>query len=180
MPSNMRRISKTGLIAAQAVLLTAGLGCHELVDPWTDATISPDLVTTASVEGARTAAAEPSPNDQRTDYEVRPIAPQDGTVSHWPLWWQDHFEETGSADGQFAMTWEDYAGMPYGLGRFIVNTIAIPISATFYPPVPLRSSDGIVTRQPLGAEHDPAWLPAGGSPTPPDVIEIGAVPPDVD
>jgi hypothetical protein len=59
-----------------------------------------------------------------------------------------------------------------------VNTIGIPISATFYPPVPLRGSDGIVSREPLGAEHDPAWLPAGGSPTPPDVIEIGAVPPD--
>lgn len=167
-------------IAALVIVCGAASGCRELVDPWTDATISPDMVTTASVEGVRTAAAEPGDDEIRSDFAARPIAPQDGTVSHWPLWWQDHFEETGSADGQFAMTWEDYFCMPYGLSRFIVNTIAIPISASFYPPVPLRSSDGIVSRGPLGAEHDPAWLPAGGSPIPPDVIEIGAVPPDGD
>lgn len=160
--------------AILAAMTCAAGGCHEYVNPWLDETAGSEWITTASVEGAVHESHEPV---QRTrGLEAVPVAAQDGTVGHFPLWWQDPFEDAGSDDSQFAWTWEDYFAMPYGLGRFIVNTIGLPGSAVVYPPVPLRGSDGVAARfMPLSMQ-DPEWLPSGGSPTPPDVLEIGSLP----
>lgn len=161
---------------AVAAFAAAG-GCHEYINPWHDEYVGPEFISTASVEGIR---SQPTASEVRTrKAEPALIGPQDGTVGHWPLWWEDPFEEHGSCDGMYAWTWEDYFAMPYGLGRFIVNTIGVPVSATLEPPVPLMGSDGVTSRR-LGQDTDPRWHPAGGSPTPPDILEIGSVPPEGD
>ena len=174
MPSNPRLTLKNVRMLLAGLLFGLG-GCHEYINPWSDETIGPELVTTASVEGAL--AQEAQPSDRAREAEPALTSPQDGTVGHFPLWWEDPFEDRGSDDGQFAWTWEDYVGMPYGLARFILNTMGVWASAAVQPPVPLMGSDGVTSRQALGYDHDAQWLPSGGSPTPPDILEIGSVPP---
>ncbi|GJM25629.1 MAG: hypothetical protein DHS20C16_20440 [Phycisphaerae bacterium] len=156
------------------LLTIAVCGCSEYVNPWTDEMISHEYVTTASVEGVRMASAPTEPVSR--SFQQTLVSPQDGTVGHFPLGWEDPFEDRGSDDGQFAWTAEDYFAMPYGYGRFIVNTIGIPASVIVQAPVPLMGSDGITSRQFLGLDHDAEWLPAGRSSTPPDILEVGSIP----
>jgi hypothetical protein len=155
---------------ATAATIISTCGCHEYLNPWKDTTVGPDQVTTASVKAARAHVGEPR-TVQRSNDPI-PLHAQDGTVPHFPLWWEDPFEDRGSEDGQFAWTGEDYLAMPYGLGRMILNTIAIPVSLVVQPPVPLMGSDGIVSKQALGYDHDPTWYSDGASVVPPDVQEL--------
>lgn len=156
------------------VATVAVCGCNEYINPWTDEMIPQEYVTTTSVESAR-AATEPALAASRS-FQPTHANPQDGTVGHFPLWFEDPFEDRGSDDGQFAMTAEDYFAMPYGLSRFLLNWMFVPVSAVVQAPVPLMGSDGITSRQFLGLDHDSEWLPAGRSSTPPDVLEIGSIP----
>ena len=156
------------------MLAIAMCGCSEYVNPWFDEMVSHDYVTTASVEGVRSVSQPIEPVSR--SFQPTLVSPQDGTVGHFPLGWEDPFEDRGSDDGQFAWTAEDYFAMPYGYGRFIVNTIGVPASLIVQAPVPLMGSDGITSRQLLGYDHDAEWLPAGRSATPPDVLEIGSIP----
>jgi len=140
------------------------------VDPWSDDLPGANDVSTASVEGARAAKVEPS---QRVRESQRSrIEAQDGTVTHWPLWWEDPFVDKGSQDGQFAWTWEDYLAMPYGLGRNILNTMGWPVSAAVEPPFTVMGSDGKLSRQALGYDHDAERRPEGVAP-PADILDIG-------
>jgi len=172
MPVNSPRQMRSRAVVAIALALLAG--CNELVDPWTDDTVGPDLVTTASVDGAQ--KTDTRQRDVAREFASTPLTPQDGTVSHYPLWWHDPYEDNGSSDQRFAWTWGDYVLMPFGLSRFIVNTIGSPITMGVYPPVPLRASDGVASQEGWAAQQDARWLPSGGSPTPPDILEVGAVP----
>jgi hypothetical protein len=70
-------------------------------------------------------------------------------VPHYPLWWEDPFEDQGDNDHMFAWTWQDYFTMPYGPSRYILNTLAWPVSAVVTPPGAPMVSDGIV-----GKVHD--------------------------
>jgi hypothetical protein len=165
----LQRCSRLAVAPLGLVLL---VGCHEYVNPWEDDTVDPAAVSTASVAEAR-AHPHRSPVRQRS-FAATPIQAQDGSVRHFPLWFEDPQEDRGSDDGRFAMRGEDYLGMPYGLARFITNGIAFPISAAVQPPTPAMVSDGVTSRQALGYDHDPAWRPDGVSSTPPDILEVGA------
>ena len=158
-----------------AALATAGLsaGCHEYVNPWNDNTIATESVTTSSVAAAR-AQTRPSAMRHRA-YAPAALNAQDGSVTHFPLWFEDPFEDRGSEDGQFAWTYADYIAMPYGLSRMVLNTIALPVSAVVHPPIPVMVSDGVTSRQWLGYDHDPEWHPEGATVVPPDLIETGAM-----
>ncbi len=161
------------LILAALVAAAVGSGCHEYVNPWDDETHTSDAVTTASVTEAR--AAPPMPAMRQREYAPAALNAQDGSVHHFPLWFEDPFEDRGSDNGRFAWTYEDYVGMPYGLSRMVLNTLALPISAVVHPPVPLMVSDGVTSRQALGYDHDPEWHPEGTAVVPPDIIEVGGV-----
>ena len=165
-------IQRTSEAVVLALLLGAGLsGCNEIVDPWFDDLPGANDVSTASVEGARAAKVEPS---QRVRESQRSrIEAQDGTVTHWPLWWEDPFVDKGSQDGQFAWTGEDYLAIPYGLGRSLLNTMAWPVSAAVEPPFTVMGSDGKRSRQALGYDHDAERRPEGVAP-PADILDIGA------
>jgi hypothetical protein len=148
-------------------------GCNQLINPWVDDLPATGDITTASVVAARSAQATPTPPLRQPEPMI--TSAQDGTVSHWPLWWEDPFEDKGSEDGQFAWTWEDYFAFPYGFGRFLLNTMAFPVSATVTPVWTVMGSDGVLSRQALGYDHDAAPLP-GGIPPPIDILEVGADP----
>ena len=88
------------------------------------------------------------------DFSVTQVPVQDGTVLHLPLYFEDPFEDKGSEDGRFAWTGEDYFQILYWRGRFLLNAVAFPISATVTPPWVVMESDGRLSRQILWKDHD--------------------------
>ena len=177
MKPNTRPISsvRRALWCAAAVL-SAASGCSEVVNPFVDDVPATSEVTTASVYHVRHAGAAPVTRERGFDPAY--ASAQDGTVAHWPIWWEDPFVDKGSLDGQFAWTWEDYFAIPYGNGRFLLNTMGMPVSAVVTPPWTVMGSDGVLSRQALGYDHDATRLP-GGMPPPTDVLEVGSVPPEM-
>ena len=158
------------VLAIVGLAAVAVAGCQHTINPFVDDLPAVDEVTTSSVEGARAAPREPSA--PRRDFEFVQLYAQDGTVDHWPLWWEDPFEDNGSEDGRFAWTLEDYYAICYGPGRFILNTMAFPISAYVTKPGTVMCSDGKLSRQRLGYDHDAIPCPGGTMP-PIDILEIG-------
>jgi hypothetical protein len=65
-------------------------------------------------------------------------------VPHYPLWWEDPFEDHGDRNDTFAWTSIDYVAWPYSMGRYLVNTIAWPVSAIVTLPGTPMVSDGVV------------------------------------
>lgn len=57
------------------------------------------------------------------------------------------FEDQGDNDNTFAWTWQDYLAMPYGPGRFLLNTMLWPVSAAVTGPGTSMVSDGILPPQ---------------------------------
>lgn len=155
-----------------AVGILAAGGCSELINPFVDDVPETGEVATASVAGIRRADAAPVMRER--GFAPAYASAQDGTVSHWPLWWEDPFVDRGSEDDRFAWTKEDYLGIPYGLGRSLVNTMGWPISVVVTPPFTVMGSDGVVSRQALRYDHDAARLPGGLAP-PIDVLEVGTI-----
>ncbi len=149
-------------------------GCSELMNPFVDDVPATSEVSTTSVVGVRGSGVAPVMRER--GFTPAYVSAQDGTVAHWPLWWEDPFVDKGSVNDQFAWTWEDYLAMPYGLGRSLLNTMGWPISAGVTPPYTVMGSDGVLSRQVLGYDHDATRLPAGLAP-PIDVLEVGAIPP---
>ena len=147
-----------GLVVLALAIGVACLGCNQppAVNPWVDDTIGPQAWTTPSQEGILAAGREPVSRKRPASQSELRLS--NSVVTHYPLWWEDPFMDKGDMDGKFAWTWQDYLHMPYGLGRFILNTIAVPVSAVVQPPGMPMVSDGIV-----GKDHD---AKPGRSPNP--------------
>lgn len=86
---------------------------------------------------------------------------ESGVVRHWPLYFEDPFVDKGH--GRTDQTdplnvhrvgWEDGVAVPYNAGRFVLNTLLLPASAVVTPPVTVQESDGRISRQLLGYDHD--------------------------
>jgi hypothetical protein len=103
-------------------------------------------------------ASGAQPAIRRRDVPEARVPRADEGVPHYPLWWEDPLEDKGDQNDTFAWTWQDYVGMPYSLGRFLLNTMAWPVSAGVTPPGAAMVSDGNV-----GRDHDAA---RGNSPDP--------------
>jgi len=145
-----KRRSHGGTLLCVPVFLA---GCGPLVCPFHDEfVVHPVHSTTASVEGAR--AAEVTPVIRTRGHAPTERHAENGTVAHAPLYFEDPFEDKGSEDGQFAWTGEDYLQMFYWRVRFLVNAIALPVSAVVTPPWTVMGSDGRLSRQAFGYDHD--------------------------
>ncbi|MFH1109258.1 MAG: hypothetical protein V1790_08700 [Planctomycetota bacterium] len=140
-------------------------GCQLMVNPFHDELAGPQQMTTPSVEGARAATAAPSLRQR--GYAPVEIHAENGAVTHGPLYFEDPFEDKGSEDGQFAWTGEDYLQAAYWRGRFLVNTLLFPISAIVTPPWTVMESDGHLSRQALGMDHDAQRAAEASSAAPP-------------
>ena len=138
-----------GIMGAFVLFAT---GCQLMVNPFRDELAGQQGTTTASVEGAR--AAMTTPTVRQRGYEPFELHAEDEGVTHGPLYFEDPFEDKGSVDGRFAWTGEDYLQMFYWRGRFLLNTVFFPVSAVVTPPWTVMESDGHLSRQALGYDHD--------------------------
>jgi len=121
---------------AYVVSVLAAAGCSPAgpgPNPFRDDSIPRSEWTTPSAEAV---AAQ----NVTAGVRERPWPPAEASyeplgVPHWPLWWEDPFEDKGnSAKDRFAWTWEDYVALPYSNGRWLLNTVGWPISAIVTPP----------------------------------------------
>lgn len=94
-------------------------------------------------------------------WQVQTVSAESGAVTHWPLYFEDPFEDKGHGRTDethpgdvYRLGWEDYLAMPYGLARFTANWLMLPVSAVVTPPWTLMESDGKLSRQLLGYDHD--------------------------
>ena len=148
-----KRTRNRSLILA-SIACVVSMGCAKClrVNPFQDELADMPRVTTPSVETARAADVQPTQN--RRDWASFTLQAADGTVHHGPLYFEDPFEDKGSDDGKLAWTGEDYLQFFYWRGRYIVNLIAFPVSAVVTPPWTVMESDGYLSCQALGCDHD--------------------------
>ena len=145
--------SNIAMNSALAVLAAFMSGCSLMPCPFHDEfVLHPVDTTTGSVEDARASGATYALRERGHVPTQR--SPENGTVTHLPLYFEDPFEDKGSEDGQFAWTGEDYLQMVYWRARFLANGIAWPVSAVVTPPWTIMESDGRLSRQALGYDHD--------------------------
>jgi hypothetical protein len=88
------------------------------------------------------------------EWSTAHLAPASGAVSHGPLYFEDPFEDKGAGRSDYRWGWEDYVAMPYGFFRYLLNGAALPVSLIVTPPWSEMESDGRVSRQLLGYDHD--------------------------
>ncbi len=146
-----RRPSTRAALLAGCALLPLLTACNAppAVNPWREDSIPESTWSTPSADGILAANATPVLRGRGTPPIQAPRVSND--TPHYPLYWSDPFEDQGDLNKQFAWTWQDYLGMPYGLGRFILNTVAFPVSAVVDPPGTSMVSDGTVEH---GRVHD--------------------------
>jgi hypothetical protein len=158
---------RTGGFCSILLAVAAAGGCAHLNNPWVDSGAAIDQeMTTPSTEGylsrAGQAGAEAQP---QRDWPQSRVSCENGAVSHWPLWFEDPFEDKGNSfkpktdrdapDREFAWNWVDYLHIPYSPGRMIfVNTVGLPISAVVTPPGTLMESDGHIEKGLVWYDHD--------------------------
>lgn len=153
MRSRIRARSSRTIAVLSAALTTHVGGCALMVSPFSDEFASEAAVTTPSVEGVAAAEAG-SPSDLRRPYADMVARTEDGGVTHGPLYFEDPFEDKGSQDGCYKWTGEDYVYFLYSRARFLINGIFLPVSAIVTPPWTVMVSDGRLSPQALGLDHD--------------------------
>ncbi len=155
----MTRASVASLLLLAAWWLP---GCQLLVDPWRDETTLEPPVTTASAELAR--AAETKESECPREFAASTIGAADGAVTHGPLYFEDPIEDSGSDNGAFAWTGEDFLQMALGPTRFLINGVFVPVSLVDTPPWMVMSSDGEPSRRVVWQAHDAGRWEASQAP----------------
>lgn len=116
-----------------------------------------DSPTAQSVKNRVQPPTEQPHRDWRTTY----VAAESGAIQHEPLYFEDPFEDKG--DGRtdqtdphnvYRLGWEDYVAFPYCFARYTANWLLLPVSAIVTPPWTTMESDGELSRQLLGYDHD--------------------------
>ncbi len=163
MISNASKAVRGCVLLTVALLLT---GCAHAINPFADEAATEEEMKTHSEELAR--SAEVSPIVRRREWPQQKATYPKGDVVHWPLWFEDPFEDKGSEDGRFAWTVEDYVALPYSFARLLLNTMGCPVSMCMVPPGTPMVSDGYLSRQALGMDHDARPLGKPDTPPSPD------------
>lgn len=167
-------ISVMRTLVPVALCLAAATGCsRQLMDPFKDsgAWARADM-TTASAEGYRSEEATHAMHMKQamqerprvTAWDTRDVHIHSDSVTHWPIWCEDPFVDKGNgptdpnhrdaADETFALNSTDFLAIVYSPARWALNTVALPISAAVTPPGTLMVSDGRLSKQALGYDHD--------------------------
>lgn len=137
-----------------AVLFLAG--CAHVPNQWAED--GPATTEQWDSPTAKDLRAGHSPAQQRQrDCEASSLAAEPGAVTHWPLYFEDPFVDKGHGReglNTYHLGWEDYLAMPYCYARFTLNWLMLPASAAVTPPWVLMESDGRISRQVLGYDHD--------------------------
>lgn len=132
-------------------------------------------------------------------WEVTPTQSESGAVTHGPDYFQDPFEDQGAAAApvggspsalsgeitgrgrEHRIDWVDAFATPYGYARYTLNGLFLPVSMVVTPPWTEMESDGVLSEQALGPDHDPAPTGAKRAPRVPpaagdSTAEAGAPP----
>lgn len=144
--------------------LLVGVGCAHVNNPYKDSsTVIEADMTTPSAEGYQ-GRAEFGRMACR-NWAASDVRYENGAVTHWPLWFEDPFEDKGNGmtdpadrdapDREFARNWVDYFHIGYGPARmFFVNAAGWPASAIVTPPGTLMESDGRISKGLVFYDHD--------------------------
>src|ERR1051325_7912120 len=178
-------LSKSNLLAWALGVCLLSLGCAQVNDPWKDSSlaINNDMCTPSSV--AYSKGGSEFETEARRNWSASEVEYHNGAVTHWPLWFEDPFEDRGNTDvpmtdpaaqrdlpdNQFTWNWVDYFHMAYGPARQVLNIVGWPVSAVVTPPGTLMESDGRISKGLLGYDHDAKR--ACPTREPPDVAQIG-------
>lgn len=144
------------------ILLLAAGGCAYVPNYFKEdgpsTTAQWDSPTAADIR-ARFAAAEP----RARGWEARSVTAESGVVAHWPLYFEDPFEDKGHGRTDethphdvYRGGWEDYVAAPYGAARFTANWLLLPVSAIVTPYWTVMESDGVISKQLVWYDHDAA------------------------
>lgn len=138
-------------------------GCAHLNNPWIDSSAVIDSeMTTASAEGHKNRSTHG--RQYRRGYSEATVTYENGVTTHWPLWFEDPFEDKGNryaatedpdaADTTYAWNWVDYLHIGYGPGRMLLNIAAWPLSAAARHPGMLSESNGRISKGLVWKDHD--------------------------
>lgn len=94
------------------------------------------------------------PQQRQRDCPPVAVAAQSGAVHHGPLYFEDPFEDKGHGRDDYRLGWEDGVALPYGFARYILNGAALPVSMAVTWPWTRMESDGEISEQLLGPDHD--------------------------
>ncbi|MCK6456615.1 MAG: hypothetical protein L6Q92_08820 [Phycisphaerae bacterium] len=176
MPSKLR--AKSSLIFAAIAGVAAG--CAQLNNPFKDsAAYSRPLMTTPSAD-AYLSSDTRAPAMAQRHWRASDVRHENGTVTHWPIWFEDPFVDKGNGvtdpadrdapDNEFAWNGADYLHIGYGPGRWMLNLFGLPFSAVAQPPGCLMASNGRLDKGLLGYDHDARY--ARPTDEPPDYNDL--------
>jgi hypothetical protein len=130
------------LVVAFATTLT---GCVSGVNPFVDRLqISPGSIESPTASAIHVREVTPATPVPRRSGDHKVVTLGDGSVTHYPLYFEDPFEYKDDGDGEFSVTGRDFALYLYGPARWVANGIAVPVSAVSDPPWARECSDGFV------------------------------------
>lgn len=172
MKTSAARQSVTVIVVC-AILASLGAGCQIAPNFYREdgpsVTMQWETPTTTDIK----ARHQPAKLRDR-GWKTASVSPESGVVEHYPTYFEDPFVDKGHGRTDathphdvYRLGWEDWVAFPYGLSRFTLNWLLFPVSAAVTPPWTVMESDGEVSEQFLGPDHDaapagPTWL---GAPT---------------
>lgn len=153
-------------VAWLAAVSTLAVGCANIPDLFSQESPSYERALTTPTSVDVRANFMPANQRHRT-WDTATVAAQPTDVVHGPLYFQDPIASQGATYAN-RWGWEDYAAAAYSPARFALNLVAFPVSAVVQPPWMPMVSDGVLSRQALGYDHDaiPAAEAADEAPRP--------------
>ena len=153
-------------------------GCSHVENQWREdgPSFGADLRTPTEIEIRD--ENEPSIIRRRA-WESYALMTADGRVSHFPLHFEDPFEDRGAdalcpTSDEYKLRATDIVAVPWSYGRYWLNILGYPVSLVVTPPWTLMESDGELSRQALGYDHDATRAdPREALPVPPGLVRTG-------
>lgn len=163
----MRRIApEAALAAAILVILPA---CSRVPNYWLEDGPAKTTTLETPTQQDVTQRFQASTARER-GWQPQELSPQRGAIRHEASYFEDPFEDKGRGDGRtpqvdYRLDWQDYVAALYDYPRFTANWLLFPVSVVVTPPWVDMESDGVLSKQALGYDHD-AERVADGSPMP--------------
>jgi hypothetical protein len=158
---NQMSVHRCGGWLLAVLLLATTAGCNEMVVNYYRET-GPSVNAEWDSPTARDIKANCDSAPLRSrGWETRTVACKDGSVLHWPLYFEDPFVDKGAGrtdatdpHNVYRLGWEDWVAFPYGFSRFTLNWLLFPASVIVTPPWIVQESDGEISQQLVWRDHD--------------------------